>query len=120
MEKPSCVTQGVIAIVATLVISSLLALYQSLVGQMSKGEFIFNILMYSLLCIIPYKINNKSNSARYVYLVVTLASFFIMLSGIDYEKYKLEYIVSIFLAPVEIYIMYCLFKKEASDWFSSK
>ena len=120
MDKPSTVNQAVLAILLTLAISTLLAFYQKLTGQASSGEFVSTVIFYSLLCILPYKINNKSNAARYVYLVITIASVLFMLGGINYEKYKLEYIVSFILIPVEIFIIYRLFQKETSNWFCSK
>jgi len=119
METPSGVKQAVTAILATLAISTLLAIYQKITGNASNGMFIFSIIIYAFFCILPYKISNKSNAARYIYLVitiVTLLSFF----TIDYEKYKLEFIVSLLLTPVEIFILYRLFQKEASNWFLSK
>ncbi len=119
METPSGIKQAVIAILATLAISTLLALYQKLTGTSSSGEFIFAIIIYAFLCILPYKINNKSNAARYVYLVITIISL-LSLFAIEYEKLKLEFIVSLALIPVEIFILYRLFQKEASNWFVSK
>ena len=119
METPLGIRQAVIAILATLAISTLLVLYQKLAGSASNGQFIFTIIIYAFLCIFPYKISHKSNAARYVYLVVTivsLLSFFAM----DFQKYKLEFIVSLALIPVEIFILYRLFQKEASNWFLSK
>lgn len=120
METPSGVKQAVIAILATLAISTLLALYQTLTGKASNGELIFALILYSLLCIIPYKISNKSNAARYVYLVITIASVVLLIAGVNYEKYILEYAISIILIPVEVFIIYRLFQREASNWFLSR
>ena len=119
METPSVIKQAVIAILATLAISTLLALYKKLTGNASSGEFIFTIIIYAFFCILPYKINNKSNAARYVYLVITIISV-LSLFAIDSEKFKLEFIVSLALIPVEIFILYRLFQKEASNWFLLK
>lgn len=114
------IRQAVLAIWATIAISALLALYEKLTGQASDGEFLFELIMYSLLCILPYKISNRSNATRYVYLILTIASILIMLGGVNYEKMKLEYLVSLFEVPVEMFILYRLFQKEASNWFLSK
>lgn len=119
METPAGVKQAVTAILATLAISTLLALYQKLTGNASAGQFIITIITYAFLCIIPYKISHKSNAARYVYLVITIFTF-LSFFAIDYEKYKLEFIVSLALIPIEIFILYRLFQKEASNWFLSK
>jgi len=119
METPSVVKQAVIAILATLAISTLLVIYQKLTGSISSGQFMGTIIIYAFLCILPYKISNKSNAARYVYLVLDIV---MLLSAfaIDYEKYKLEFMVSFALIPIEIFILYRLFQKEASNWFLSK
>ncbi len=119
METPLGVKQAVITIWSTLAISVLLALYQTLIGNASNGELVFSLVIYSLLCILPYKINNKSNPARYIYLIITILTITFMFAAIDYEKYKLEYIVSFILIPAEIFIIYRLFQKEASSWFRS-
>jgi len=119
METPSGVKQAVIAILATLVISTLLVLYKKLTGNASSGEFIFSIIIYAFFCILPYKISNQSNAARYVYLVITIVSL-LFLFDIEYEKFKLEFIVSLVLIPVEMFILYRLFQEEASNWFLSK
>ena len=90
METPSGIKQAVIAILATLAISTLLALYQKLTGNATRGQFIITIMMYAFFCILPYKISKGSNAARYVYLVL------------------------------DIFILYRLFQKDASNWFLSK
>lgn len=118
MGMPAGIKQAVIAILVTLSISTLLALYQKLTGNSSSGEFLMAIIVYAFLCILPYKISHKSNAARYVYLVVTIVSF-LSFFAIDYEKYKLELIVSFALIPIEFFILYRLFQKEASNWFLS-
>lgn len=114
---PIGIRQAVIAIWATLAIDALLALYEKLTGHATDGEFMFALILYSLLCILPYRISNKSNAARYAYLIITIASVLIGLGGVGYEKMKLEYVVSLFLIPVEIFILYRLFQKGTSDWF---
>ena len=119
MQTPSGIKQAVIAILATLAISTLLALYQKLTGNASSAAFIGSIIIYALFCIIPYKISNKSNAARYVYLVLDIVMI-LSAFAIDYEKYKLEFIVSLALIPIEVFILYRLFQKEASNWFLSK
>ena len=119
METPAVVKQAVIAILATLAISALVALYQKLTGNITSSQFIGTIMIYALFCIFPYKISHKSNAARYIYLVLDIV---LLLSAftIDYEKYKLEFIVSFLLIPIELFILYRLFQKEASNWFLSK
>ena len=119
METPSEVKQAVLAILATLAISTFLALYQKLTGSISSGQFIGTIIIYAFLCILPYKISNKSNPARYVYLLLTIVTL-LALFAVDYKKYKVEFYISFILFPIEIFIIYRLFQKESSHWFVSK
>jgi hypothetical protein len=119
MEAPSGVKQAVIAILATVAISTLLLGYQKLTGNTSNAEFIITLIIYAFMCIIPYKISKGSNAARYAYLVLDIVML-LSVFAIDFEKYKLELIVSIALVPIEIFILYRLFQKEASNWFLSK
>ena len=119
METPSEVKQAVVAILATLAISTFLALYQKLSGSISGGQFIGTIIIYAFLCILPYKISNKSNPARYVYLLLTIVTL-LMFFAVDYKKHKIEFFVSFILTPIEIFIIYRLFQKESSHWFVSK
>ncbi len=119
MEIPLGIKQAIIAILGTLAISTLLALYELLIGASSGGEFIFAIIIYALLCILPYKISHQSNAARYVYLGISIVSM-LSIFAFEYEEYKLELIFSLVLIPVEIFILYRLFQKEASSWFLSK
>ena len=119
METPSEVKQAVLAILATLAISTFLALYQKLTGSISSGQFIGTIIIYAFLCILPYKISNKSNPARYVYLLLTIVTL-LMFFAVDYKKHKIEFFVSFILTPIEIFIIYRLFQKESSHWFVSK
>jgi hypothetical protein len=117
---PIGIKQAVIAIWTTLAIDALLALYEKLSGHITDGQFVFALVVYSLLCILPYKIGNKSNAARYVYLIITIASILIGLGGVNYEEMKLEYAVSILLTPIEIFILFRLFQKGASNWFAKQ
>ena len=119
METPSEVKQAVLAILATLAISTFLALYQKLTGSISSGQFIGTIIIYAFLCILPYKISNKSNPARYIYLLLTIVTLLIFFA-VDYKKHKIEFFVSFILTPIEIFIIYRLFQKESSHWFVSK
>jgi hypothetical protein len=119
MEKPSGVNQAVIGIWATIILSAVAALINKWIGDISMGEFLFAILIYSLICIIPYKISLGSNAARYVYLVIFSISILFMLAGMGNEMPKIDLILSVLLIPIELFIIFRLFQSEASVWFSS-
>jgi hypothetical protein len=119
MEKPTGVNQAVIGIWATIVLSAISTLINKWVGDISMDEFVFTIIIYVIVCILPYKISKGSNAARYVYLVIFAISILFLLAGIGYEMPKLDLILSVLLIPIEIFIIFRLFQPEASAWFSS-
>ena len=120
MQKPAGVNQAVVAIWATIAVSAISSLINNWMGVISGGEFAFNMLMYGLVCIIPYKIGNRSNAARYVYLIFVIIGLLFMLGDMGVEIPKLDMILSVLLIPVEIFILYRLFQREASEWFSGQ
>jgi hypothetical protein len=118
-SSPQCVKQAILAIWITLVISALSALVAKISGLSSQGDFISSIIVYAFCCIFPYKLSNRSNPTRYVYVVLAAISFLFMAAGIGTIN-KVDFAVSILLIPVEIFIIYKLFQSEASAWFTSK
>lgn len=118
-SAPHGVKQAIIAIWATLALSALSALIAKVLGISSKSEFISAIVVYALICIVPYKISNRSNPARYVYAVITCVSFLFMAAGVG-DLNKVDFAVSVLLIPAEIFILYRLFQRDASEWFSMK
>jgi hypothetical protein len=119
MEIPSGVRQAVIATWATIAVDAVLAVYCKLAGIYSEGMFMWAMLAYSLICIIPYKMSVRSNSVRYVYVIFTAIGVLMTVAGVDHMK-PIELYISLILTPVEVFIIYRLFQKEASDWFTAK
>jgi hypothetical protein len=113
------VSQAIAAIWVTLAVDALLALFCKLTGVYSDGEFIGALLLYALICIIPYKLGNRSNAARYVYVILTAVCVLMVIPIIGSVK-KPDLYVSLILLPVEAFIIYRLFQKEASAWFYSR
>jgi len=118
MDNPIGIKQAVLAIWATLALSACSALINKWMGVISMDEFSFAIIIYAIMCIIPYKIARRSNAARYVYIILTIITFLFMFGGMGSDLPKLDFVLSIILIPVEIFILYRLLQKEASDWFS--
>lgn len=75
--------------------------------------------MYAIFCIVPYKLANRSNATRYVYVVLTAISFLFM-AGSSVALNKIDFFVSALLIPAEVFIIYRLFQPEASAWYTSK
>jgi hypothetical protein len=118
MEIPKSINQAVMGIWATIALSAIGSLINKWLGSISMGEFVFTVFLYALVCILPYKISKGSNPARYVYLIFFIITILLMLAGMGEEIPKLDFVLSIILIPVEIFIIYRLFQKESSVWFS--
>lgn len=117
-SSPQGVRQAILAIWLTLAISAASALVAKLLGLSSQGEFAAAIVIYAIFCIIPYKLSNRSNASRYVYVVLTVLTFLFMAAGIG-EINKIDFAISVLLIPMEIFIIYRLFQPEASAWYTS-
>lgn len=114
---PKAVSQAIRWIWITIALSVLAALVNKWTGAVLMGEFVFNILIYALFCMFPYKLAKGSNPARWVYAVVTGISLLLMLGGIAAEMPAADVLVSIVTIPMQIYILVLLFRREASGWF---
>ena len=118
-SSPQGVRQAIITIWGTIAISVLSALIAKLAGLFSQGEFVFAVIVYAILCIVPYKLANRSNAARYVYLVIIAISYLFLAAGVG-KVNKIDLFVSILLIPAEVFIFYRLFQPEASAWYTTK
>ena len=97
--------------------SQLLNIWAKLI---SPGAFMVSILVMGLCCIIPYKLSQRSNAARYVYAVLVGIGILFILSGIDNSQTKIDIAFSLITFPLDIYILIKLFSDEASEWFNGK
>ncbi|WP_269531153.1 hypothetical protein [Chitinimonas sp. BJYL2] len=116
---PQGVRQAILAIWITLAISALSALAAKLSGLSSGNYFVFSIIVYALLSILPYKLSRRSNPARHIYLVLIAGSYLLFAASLA-EVNKIDLVVSILLIPAEVFIIYRLYQSEASAWFLSK
>ncbi len=87
---PSGVSQAIIAIWVTIGLSVIAALVNTWTGEISTGEFVFYILIYSLLCLFPYKLAKASNPARWVYCIFFAGSVLFMLGGVATDMPKVK------------------------------
>lgn len=120
-SKPISVKHAEIAIWATLGVSALAAVINRNIGAISPAEFMGNMFVYGLFCIIPYKIGQRSNAARYVYTIITVITFLmLMAAGLTADAPKLDIILSYLMLPVEGFVLYKLFMGESSLWFANQ
>lgn len=115
---PKGVNQAIIAIWVTIGLSVIAALINKWIGEVTSGEFIGYMVVYSLFCIFPYKLSKGSNTTRWLYTIVTVMSMLFMInSSIVDDLPKADWVASIIMLPIEIFIIFRLFQSEASLWF---
>lgn len=117
MKKPASIQQVEIIIYACLAVSALVSLLNKWSGVIGSGEFAFNLVIYGLLCMIPYKIGRGSNPARYVYVISSVLGVLLMMGG-GIKIPKVDLILSVIFIPVEIYVSWVLFQPEGTRWFT--
>jgi len=117
MDKPQSISQAIYLIWGTIAISVLITLVDKWTGSTSEGEFMFNLIAYCLFCIIPYKLNNRSNATRYVYGAMVALSILFVLGGVTSHASQLTILASFLMLPVQVFIVYSLFQREAMEWF---
>ena len=117
---PQGIKQAITAIWVTIFLSVIAALVNSWLGQISIGEFVWYIIIYSLYCLFPYKLAKGSNPARWVYTILFAGSTLIMLgSGVFVLSMPIaDLVVSVIIFPIEIFIIFRLFQSSASEWFT--
>jgi hypothetical protein len=85
---------------------------------MSVGGFSFNIVLYGVLVMIPYKLAQRSNATRFVFAVLTAIAILSWLVGASQALPLFSKIVSIVQLPLIVLSVYWLFfGRGTSDWF---
>jgi hypothetical protein len=119
VETPDGVKQAVAAIWATIAISALGTAVATRLGYTSQGEMAFTLVVYGLFCIVPYKISNGSNPARYVFLILTALSLIFVVAG-GPEISKPDAIAGLIQAPLTFFAAYRLLQRQANEWFTAR
>ncbi|TXH09665.1 MAG: hypothetical protein E6R04_07505 [Spirochaetes bacterium] len=119
MNKPTSVSNAVLAIWVTLGISVLSAIASRITGQVSSSGFMGNLVVYCLFAVLPYKIGLGRNWARYFYAILIVFTFAMLLAGETAGASKIDLIVSWLMLPVEGWILFSLFKRESGEWFEA-
>lgn len=118
--KPAAVLWAIRLIWLSLAISMLMACASLALGLIHLSELLMVTVMTLLMAIIPYKIAQQSNLARYVFAGLFVFSILAIVAVADQVTVtymdKLELLINI---PLNIYAIYFLFiKPEAMQWFS--
>lgn len=119
MEKPHTVHKAINLIWVLIALSVLIALINKWTGQIQSAEFVSYLVITAIYSIIPFKLNSRSNAARYVFTVLVVLSALTFLGGAVETLTKLDLIFGVITMPLYVFCVYLLFTKEASAWFSN-
>lgn len=118
--QPKSVKQAVFALWISIGVTLLLWISNYSVGIMDQREFMSALVILGLFCVLPFQIMQRNNFARKVCIVLTLFSLMIMFLGGYEHLTNLEYVVSLTMLPVDLFIVYQLLTPSASNWFSAQ
>ena len=122
MEKPESVKRGVALIWVSLGVWALGALVVRWLGGTSDA-FMMALFSSALCCIIPYKLANGSNAARYFYAVLFAVSLLAVAGGVaplesvGFAARSVDIATNVLTTIIEAVSLYYLFGEEASTWF---
>lgn len=87
---------------------------------MTEGYFVAVVVFYAVFCLFPYHINRGSNTARWIYIVLTAVSF-ILLLGLGFQDMPPpEAIAWVITIPITIFAIVRLFQESSRDWFDKE
>jgi hypothetical protein len=119
MEAPNGVKQAVMAIWATIAISAVGSAIAIRLGYTSQGDFAIDLIVYALICILPYKLANGSYAARYVYFVLNAVSVIFLIAG-GHSLSKPDIISTVIQVPLTVFAIYQLVQPQANAWFTTR
>jgi hypothetical protein len=117
MDTPREVKGAVHFIYTSIAISTAGILLDKISHGMDATQFIGSLIICGLSVIIPYKIANRSNGARYFYIVVTIISILAIIGGVIENVPLFSTIADVISLPISIVAMVWLFSKKADTWF---
>lgn len=120
MQRPKAVTNAVLAIWATVGLSTVVAIIDKQTGALSSDLFMGILFTYALFCVLPYKITVGRNWARYVYAILVALTLAMILAGETKDISKLALVFSYVMLPVEAWILYSLFHPDSGKWFEAR
>jgi len=126
MDKPEGVSQAIVVLWITIFLNVICEAIKMKLGESTAAEFSFVLIIYAIICIIPYKLSKGSDAARQGFVALILLyglSILIILSGIysdSVDVTRIDVALSVVLLPANLFIIYRLFQPEASSWFSKQ
>ena len=119
-SPPRTVQRAVYALWISIGVTLLLWISNYSVGVMNQQEFFSSLFILALFCLLPYKISQRSNLARQFCIALTLFSLIVLVSGGHEHLTQLEYVVSLLMLPVDLYIIYQLLSRPSAQWFRNR
>lgn len=117
MQKPTPVKHAEWALWVSLTISLILVIFERQQGLIDSDYFFASLVVYALCAILPYKIGQGRNWARYTFVVLSALSCATVLAGETADTPRPEVILAYIYIPVDITIGILLFRPESSAWF---
>jgi len=119
MDAPQFIKKSVLAIALCLGLSTGAAIVDWLHDDLPQNTLVFSLLVYSAAALIPWKIAQRSNTARYMFLVFVAAIYLNWMRGLaPFPPWSgIALIVQI---PLMVMLINWLFMAPgAQEWFKS-
>lgn len=116
-KPPSEVIQSVLIIWVLLAVTCVISVVQKLIGDITVSQFFIDLIIIALSCVFPYKILKGSNSARYLYSILTVISYLPYFAGVVPNVSNIQLVAVVALSPFSLYSVYLLFKGDVNSWF---
>jgi hypothetical protein len=118
MNKPASLSRALFAIWATFGISAALAVVDRMLDNLTPEAFLGTLVLYMALTILPYKISQGRNWARYVYTILSVFAVAMLVAGESAGATKIELVWSWVTLPLDAWIVYLMFTHESNEWFA--
>ncbi len=117
MDSPPIIRCVVYALMVNIVLSTVAAVYNAAVGHISLPGIVINIVISIFVAFLAYKIYHGDNSARYLYAIFYVLACFLFFGCIGQALPDFRYFMKIVQLPINVYILYGLFRPASSAWF---
>jgi hypothetical protein len=118
MNAPQPVKNAIGAISLCIAMSAIAALLDRMTGHMSTGDFTVAIIVYGVAVMLPYKLAQRSNATRFVFVVLVAVTILSWLGGLSAPLPLFSKIASIAQIPIVAISIYWLFLvPNAAHWF---
>lgn len=120
MSRPQSVAIAVFAIWATIALDLIVTAIESQSDVGSSNQLLVSIIASVLYGLLTHNIATGKNWARHVYAFLAAVEVSALLAfGMD-DATQLESAVSIVSIPVEVWILFMLFRAESAQWFETR